>query len=326
MITQVADNIFTIQIPLPNNPLRWLNSYIIPGGHGGRNLIIDTGFKIPECYKALTEGLRELSIDLSQTDVFLSHLHADHTGNAHLLAQAGCRIIMGETDYKRLGIVQSTMSANCLRAQQEGLSVQELDIIFAKNPAVLYAPGPFEAAVVNDGDHLSYGGYDFQCIATPGHTPGHICLYDSEKKLILLGDHVLFDITPNITFWAGVDDSLKNYLDSLEQMKALDVEIALPAHRNCSNLSLSQRIDQLEKHHAARLNELEGVIKDRPGLSANQLAGLITWQIRARNWADFPPAQKWFAVGEAIAHLDYLVNAGRISRKFSQENACWLYS
>ena len=165
---------------------------------------------------------------------------------------------------------------------------------------------------------LCYGGYELRCLATPGHTPGHLCLFDEKRKLIFLGDHVLFDISPNICAWNGVPDSLGDYLRSLELMKSLDIETALPAHRARGELTLSERAQQLIEHHRLRLNEAERLVHEHPGITAYELAGLMTWRIRAKNWADFPPSQKGFAFGETLAHLDTLLASGAIERLFGE--------
>jgi glyoxylase-like metal-dependent hydrolase (beta-lactamase superfamily II) len=78
---------------------------------------------------------------------------------------------------------------------------------------------------VDEGDVLSYGGYDFEAISTPGHTPGQMCLYDAKSRVMILGDHVLFDITPNIVSWETMEDSLGTYLESLRKIAAYDVEV-----------------------------------------------------------------------------------------------------
>ena len=78
MVTQLMDNIYRIQIPLTGNPLESLNSYVIKGEE--RSLIIDTGFNRPECRDALMSGLEELKVDFDKTDIFITHLHADHSG------------------------------------------------------------------------------------------------------------------------------------------------------------------------------------------------------------------------------------------------------
>lgn len=72
-----------------------------------------------------------------------------------------------------------------------------------------------------DGDRFSYGGYTFQAILTPGHTPGHMVLWEEAHGILLLGDHVLFDITPNITVWPSYANPLGGYLDSLALVRRL---------------------------------------------------------------------------------------------------------
>ena len=83
MAIEVYPNIFKVEIPLPNNPLRSLNSYIIKSEN--RNLIIDTGFNIKECKDALMKGIEETKIDLKKTDLLVTHLHSDHAGAGLLL-------------------------------------------------------------------------------------------------------------------------------------------------------------------------------------------------------------------------------------------------
>ena len=83
MAERIADGIYRLYIPLPNNPLKNLNSYLILGED--RNLLIDTGFQIPPCLEAMNAELQELSVDMNKTDIFLTHMHADHSGLASTL-------------------------------------------------------------------------------------------------------------------------------------------------------------------------------------------------------------------------------------------------
>ena len=96
---QICENIYTFAIVLPDNPLKWLNCYVIKSGAEGRNLLIDTGFKRRECLKPLLEGIKELGLMPENTDVFISHAHSDHAGNAGALENLGFRIMMGKVDY-----------------------------------------------------------------------------------------------------------------------------------------------------------------------------------------------------------------------------------
>lgn len=327
MIKQIADNIYSFKIPLPKNPLKWLNSYFIPGQGQSRNLLIDTGFNTPVCYRALRDGMEELEAVPEETDVFLTHLHSDHTGNAAALAADGCRVLMGRVDYEQLRLgTSSNWAANSERTLLEGMPEEEMLLFLSANPIERCSLSNFQAECVEDGERLSYGGYAFSCLLTPGHTPGHMCLFDEDRQTIILGDHVLFDITPNITFWSGVKDSLRDYMSSLRRISRLDVKHALPGHRNCGGISLTARAEQLIRHHEDRLAELEAAVKAMPGLTAYELAGRIQWQVKDGSWDNLASTQRWFAMGETMAHLDYLAADARITREMSESTGRWVYS
>lgn len=75
---------------------------------------------------------------------------------------------------------------------------------------------------IDEGDEFICGDYCLKAVATPGHTPLHMCFWLENEKIMLTGDHVLFDITPNITLWQGVDDSLGDFLESLRKIDGYD--------------------------------------------------------------------------------------------------------
>lgn len=320
---ELEPGIFTFEIPLPDNPLKWLNCYVIKGGASERNLLIDSGFHRPECWEALFAGMRELSLRPENTDVLFTHLHSDHTGNGYELSQRGYRILMGKTDYLRLFDVHAASWE--LRARRLGVPSALLDAVVYHNPGLLYASQPFPATPLDDGAQLSYGGRRLSCLAVPGHTPGNLCLYDAENQILFSGDHILFDITPNIVSWLGFPDALGAYLDSLARMKAYPVRLALPAHRTGGSLSVEERIAALQEHHRQRLDEVFDAAKRFPGVSAFALAGHISWHIHADSWDDFPPGQKWFAAGETQAHLEYLQYRDFLRMEEDASGTCLYY-
>ncbi|MCI1964947.1 MAG: MBL fold metallo-hydrolase [Oscillospiraceae bacterium] len=328
MITKVFERIYSIPIRLPHNPLRNLNCYFIRGwGRHGKNLLIDTGFNMPECREDLRKGLSELNADLTKTDLFLTHLHADHTGLAAELEAAGAHILMGETDFAMLRKYKYDGPWRKCFPEYLGLgaSEQEMELMMASTPARKYISSPFHAELVQNGDSLFYGGYHLTCVAAPGHTPGHICLYDAADRLMFLGDHVLFDITPNVTVWPEVKDSLGDYLNSLRKMEAYDVEIPLPAHRTTNGISMGTRVNELLVHHERRLGESYALLCRQPRQTCYQIAAQMTWKIRADDWSQFPPGQKIFALGETKSHLDHLVCSGKARCERSPDGN-WRYS
>lgn len=313
MTLNIAENIWVFPIALPGNPLKWLNCYVIKDREGGRDLIIDGGFNQPACLSDLLSGMEELGLRPENTDVFFTHAHADHTGNAAALRKMGCRLMMGRIDYEYM---RSAPWERGLRHKgEEGVPEKMLQEINSKSAGDWLMSAPFEAALLEEGDCLKYGGHKLRCILTPGHTPGHLCLYDKEHRLMFSGDHVLFDITPNIAAADFEDDILGSYMDSLLKIQLYPVELTLPAHRTTGEISFSRRVDELYRHHLERLSEAERIVSENPGISCYDLAGHMSWAIRADSWENFPVGQKWFATGEALAHLIYLVRRGRVERR-----------
>ncbi|MCL2616083.1 MAG: MBL fold metallo-hydrolase, partial [Defluviitaleaceae bacterium] len=78
MIEHIQGNLYRMSIPLPGSALKTLNSYVMKSA--SRNLIVDTGFNQPECLEAMLAGIKELGLDMSNTDILSTHLHADHNG------------------------------------------------------------------------------------------------------------------------------------------------------------------------------------------------------------------------------------------------------
>lgn len=319
MVKEIQDNIYVIEVPLPNNPLRLLNSYFVRGTK--RSLLIDTGFNSDVCLAALKEGLVEIGADMSKTDIFLTHMHADHSGLSGRIASETSTIYISDIDKVRLETLlePGAWDLTDRRYSSLGFSDEELKDNREVSPILKHVPEhgtPFTA--ITDGFKLDLGNHVLKAVATPGHTPGHLCLYEERRKILFSRDHVLFGITPNIASWVGVEDSLGNYLKSLEKIRRYDVETTLSAHRSPSG-DFYGRIDELVNHHTLRIEEAFGVVKKEEGLTPYEIAARMTWAIRVNSWEEFPLAQKWFAVSEATSHLDYLVKRDRLEA-YKDEN------
>ena len=324
MIEQIFPNFYRIAVPLPGNPLKELNSYLIRGQ--GQNLLIDTGFRQEECRMALQEALDTLGIRVEQTDVLLTHLHADHSGLSDVFSGESRTIYISELDRAHLQMPEDRIRVRDLQDQRyrlEGFPEAELEELVWKNPARNRSlpTGISRFTGLQEGDVLEIGGYRLQAVLTPGHTPGHMCFWMEEQKTMLLGDHVLFDITPNITFWSTMPDALGTYLESLQKIDAYDVQVSLPAHRKTGDFH--DRIAYLIGHHQRRLDQVVQIVREQPGMTAYEIAARMRWKIRCNSWEDFPVAQKWFAVGEAISHIDRLMKLGQL--RAEQDNGKTVY-
>lgn len=311
MAEEIGQALWRLDIPLVGNPLKNLNSYLLTGE---RNLLIDTGFRQMPCREAMERQLQEIGVDLDKTDIFLTHLHSDHAGLAPELIRPGCRIFISRIDGAQLmGPNRDARWRETFDDYiREGFSPAEMEELWTTNPAKVAAPVPYDDyTLLEDGDTLEYGG-GLRCVWTPGHTPGHLCLLDPAAGRLFSGDHVLFHITPNICRWDGVADSLGDYLASLERTGKLPVRHLYPAHREETG-DLAARVAELQAHHARRIADAWETVAASPGLTAYEIAGRMAWSIRCRSWAEFPLNQKFFAVGETLAHLDYLRCRGRVT-------------
>lgn len=319
MAEQVLGNIYKIVVPLPKNPLRCTNDYVIKGGD--RDILIDTAYNIPECRGALAEGLRELDVKPDRLDIVMTHCHGDHSGLSPELGKLGARLFIGrDEEYWMYGENRSWAveldSANFVRAGFDPVLVDK----FITRPIqrdVSPDKDYDEYICIDHGDEFVCGDVALKAVHTPGHSPGHMCFLWEDSKTMFVGDTLLFDITPNITPWNFVIDPLGDYLGSLKMLDGYDVELALPGHREAGDFH--RRIEGLLKHHEDRLSECFDIVCKYPNMTAYDIAGKMSWHIRCNDWNDFPLKQKWFAVGECQTHLRHLAELGELVEDDSQE-------
>jgi glyoxylase-like metal-dependent hydrolase (beta-lactamase superfamily II) len=306
-IYKILPNLFKIEVPLPGSPLKAVNSYVIKGE---KSLIIDTGFNMDICYAKLVEALNEIGVDYKHADYFATHFHADHVGLAGRLTS---KVYMSSTDAK---IFNEAKNLEKWREVLEyfkmnGLPKEDSEKILKIHPGIKYVSN-VDTIPVKDGDIFNYGEYSLRVILTPGHTPGHACLYDENKKILFSGDHILYDITPNISYWEDFN-SLKEYLKSLDKIYELEVNLTLPGHREFPG-DVKRRIVEIKKHHENRLKEIIEALRSGTK-NAWQIARYVTWDIKYNNWEEIPAVQKWFIISETLAHLKFLEDEGVVTKE-----------
>ena len=317
MKNEVYKNIYQYEIPLPNNPLKSTNTYIITSEK--RNLIIDTGFNIPECEEAMMNAIDELGLDLNKTDLFITHLHSDHSGLAGTLKKKGInKVYAGVID----GVMINQMTTDAYWKKFNDYEImfdlKRDNVSYTNHPGYKYCPKEqLDFTYVKENDVINIGDYSLRVIDIPGHTPGHIGLHEENHKLLFCGDHILGKITPNITFWSFDTDYLAVYFESLKKVYAYDLEYVFTAHRFIVR-DHRTRIDELMEHHRIRLNEVLNIITDKK-LSVRDTAAKMKWELRAKNWDEFPIPQKWFASGEAMSHLEHLVAIGKAEKSIEDK-------
>jgi glyoxylase-like metal-dependent hydrolase (beta-lactamase superfamily II) len=318
MIEEIATNLYRMEIPLPLNPLKSINSYVVKAPE--RTLVIDTGMDQEECLKAMQNGLNRLGVDLRRTDFFITHFHIDHFGLLSDLRTDQSVVYFNKPDAASVDRIRSGHYWDDLIhfTGMNGFPDEELREAFRHHPGYSSKfEDPSSFKILEDGDLLSIGQYKFKCVKTAGHTRGHMCLHEPDKKIFLSGDHILNDITPLIQLRSDEWNPLKKYLESLDKVSELDVELILPGHRSIFR-NLKERINELKMHHRSRVKEITSALGG--GYStAYQVASRIRWDITCNSWDLFPAMQKWFAVGEVIAHLKYLEEEGHVRKEMGRQ-------
>jgi glyoxylase-like metal-dependent hydrolase (beta-lactamase superfamily II) len=256
-------------------------------------------------------------VDLGRTDFFITHLHADHFGLLSNLVTDTSKIYFNQPDVDRFrsGFRWDDFAHF---ARLNGYPESELQASLQSHPGFKFRPKEnLVFHILKEGDTIAIGDYRFRCVETPGHTPGHMCLYEPCQKAFVAGDHILNDITPNIQLWSDERNPLEEYFASLDKVSELDIELVLPGHRSIFR-NCRERIQELKQHHQKRLDEIVSIL-GKGDKHAFQVASEMSWDIVCDSWDLFPVSQKWFATGEAIAHLKYLKEKGVIRSEMRKQ-------
>ncbi|MFC2063210.1 MBL fold metallo-hydrolase [Chloroflexota bacterium] len=315
---EIVPGIYQLRVPIPNNPLGHLNCYLIEGRDGW--LIVDTGWYTKEALSFLETGLRDLGITLNDiSTIVVTHVHPDHFGLAGRIKQVSPRTQLLthlwesdliESRYVKLSELRDKMSALLEHHGVPSLNLSALESAFITD--LQFVIVTFPDHVLYGGEIISTGVYDLEVIWTPGHSPGHICLYEPQNQLLFSGDHILTNITPNISYHVeSGDNPLGDYIYSLHKLENLIVAKVLPAHGDVFG-DLRNRIEQIIVHHDIRKAEIWEVVANE-AYNAWEISPQITWDTPIP-WDQLPALHKRSAVTEVIAHLECMRREGRIWR------------
>jgi glyoxylase-like metal-dependent hydrolase (beta-lactamase superfamily II) len=315
-VEELAVDLWSIPVPIPKNPLRYVNSYAFAADGG--LVLLDSGWNAPAAWEALTAGLE--SIGASVTDVrgvLVTHMHFDHAGLAGRLRDAsGAWIAMHPADHAVIASPylrdpEQAASGELKFLRSLGASSEEAAAsVMPPEGYRIFADLALPDRELSDGDLADVPGWRLRAVHTPGHTPGHLCFVDELSQRLFAGDHILPRITPNISI-QGVErvDPLADYLESLAKVRDLDVDEIMPAHE-WRFRGLAQRADDIAAHHERRLAELLAAIAANPDATSWDLAGQLTW---SRSWDQYSGRMRISAVTETAAHVLELLRRGLIS-------------
>lgn len=314
-VERVRDGLWSIPVPIPDNPLRYVLVYALESGDGV--VLVDAGWPADVSWQALCDGLAEMGTTVESVKaVLVTHNHADHLGLAGRVREAsGAYVALHTLDAAPLGADLGTrekwrddllrhLTGNGMPGPEATATVDAMnaDLVFG-------APRP--DVLLQDGERIKLPDLDLRVVWTPGHSPGHSCFHEPGRRLLFSGDHVLPRITPAVGVNSrSAGEPLADFLLSLERLERFDVEEVLPAHEYRFS-RLDDRLVQMARHHTERLAETFAAVRAAPGSTGWELAARLEW---SRPWGAFGAQQRRFALGETLAHLQLLATRNEIRR------------
>jgi glyoxylase-like metal-dependent hydrolase (beta-lactamase superfamily II) len=322
---EIVQGVHQIKLPLPAGALDHNNAYLIEGSNG--NLLIDTGFDTPEAFAALRDGLRFSGFGFKDiTQIVVTHIHPDHYGLADKLKQmSGAKVSLSEVEAKFIDsrYVKTDALLKKVRSlfKSNGVPEEDLTELSDASMAVRKFIGVVPPDIkLKNGDKITVDSSEFKVVLTPGHSPGHICLYEPKRKLFFSGDHILPDIFPHVGLHPqSGENPLGDFFNSLEVLANLEVSFIFPGHGSVFS-GFKLRLGDLYRHHEQRQLAIKRIIEDDMK-TAYQIATEIPWMPggEAVSFDKLSAFDKRLAVMETLAQLKLLMIEGK-AEKVVKEN------
>jgi glyoxylase-like metal-dependent hydrolase (beta-lactamase superfamily II) len=319
LIDEISRNLFMITLPMP---FRLKHVHVFALVHNDGVTLFDTGLNTPETVSILDESLKSIHRTVRDiTRIFITHHHLDHCGMAGRIKElSGAKIHVSEISREVLSV--RTDEAELVRRIRDfcllhGLPGPTMDFVIRLFLAFKTAGSPFESDRCFQADSWQIvGDTEFQAISTPGHTRDHISYYFPREALLLSGDHVLPEITPNLSpdLFSMDFRPLRSFLDSLSRIRALPVGKVYPAHGDPFP-NLAERIREIESHHEIRKGLASESVRRGPR---------TTFEVSRDIFGDeLPEFDRYLALNETYVHLVELAHEGAIEEKRSKNRVLY---
>ena len=320
------DGVYQFKINFPSfEGLQFVCMYLL--NIDNSYVLIDAGLNFSDCEKLFFSGLKKLKISSSNLKyLIITHEHPDHIGLLNILKKRipHVQIAMHEithnmikwmTNSKKMDEIQSYAKEGSLRMMKFGVSENQSKRVYQfmrsfRNFTLYNEPD----RILKDNDEILINSKKLKVIWTPGHSIGHICIFDETKKYLFSGDHILSRITPHIGAFLPnpileKDNTFTNildmYLKSLDRIDQLNPKIIFPAHQEII-YNPHERILAIKKHHENRLAEIANTIQNTPK---------TPFKISQLHFGEnLSEINTFLALSEVLSHLIYLEHQNKIKR------------
>ena len=302
ILKEVAKDIYLVSIPVPL--MKQVNCYLFRGEKGFT--VIDTGIYTQEGVD-IWESLMASGVTIEK--VVLTHFHLDHIGLARWFQEKHHVPVfissLGYKEMKRRRKGDYTEWVINLFQQHDGFGLFKTGIedqIAIENQMInIYEFEP--DGLLEDSQYIMLGNEIYETIWTPGHSSDHFCFYNHGRKIMVIGDHILDQISPVILIESSADvNPLMNYFDSLEKMKKYSIELALPGHGYVIK-NLNKRIEEIKSGHQYRIGQIVESLK-----SEEKTAGQLTQEIYSNGSSQLA----YSPIMSTITKCIYLESVGKL--------------
>lgn len=311
---EIAPGLLWLRMPMPM-ALDHINVYLLRDGEGWA--VVDTGLGIPSTYELWEKIFSEKLAGQPLTRVICTHCHYDHAGAAHWLQERfDVPLLMTYGEFMMLRSLMGPPPDPLPQSHRDfyaraGVSDEELDHMLGamrKDPFMPKHPSHYQR--IRPDELLQIGDRQWRVVLGEGHSPEHACLYNEEEGILLAGDQVLPRITSNVMISPIEPEGnpLKAWIESLHRLRELPADtLVLPSHQGVF-FGLHERLDQVQQHHEQQFELLKSHLRQAGRATAAQMVPVLFSKLRS-------PVDRLMALGETMAHLNLLHQAGVLLRQ-----------
>lgn len=331
---EVYPDVHQFRIPLSDRAdgmAASINMYLIKTDAG--HVVVDGGVNSATGVRVATAQFAGAGASMRDIKfIVVTHSHYDHCGLVGMMCERSeAQVIIHESEAAASDATKTSAQDAARRLEEwvrdvkTWLVANGLPVAFTRDDGSVPRDAidgflPRVDRLVSGGEHILLGGLDLEIIWTPGHSPGHICLWDSHRRLLFSGDHVIPDTSPIVGLYGPEGgDPLGDYLSSLAHLSTLPAQLVLPGHHDVFS-DLPGRIRELQSHHEARVAELLAACS-----GSRHTAFELTF---GRDWLSTLDDSKANAyimgavMSSTLARLELLVRRGALTRTF-EDGTYW---
>ncbi len=303
-----AHRIHRIELPVPF-PVKTTNVYLI---NEEPITLVDTGVRTDGSFHVLEESLRRLECGIGDIRrILITHGHIDHYGQAKKIsARSGAEIYIHAKEYQAIRSIGQFGRSLVSVLMQNGTPRESLDeaMDYMRSAIQTLADPPDDVRFIDEGDEICFKNMVFRSLLCPGHSPGLICFYLEKGGILISGDHLLNEISPNPIIDLSQEGpgpqstSLKEYLNSIRKIEGLKVSLVLPGHGEPIQ-DFKGALEKTLHHHEQRISTV---------LSTLSLGEKTAYEISKKLFPNTRSFEVFLGVSEVLGHLRILFDEGKI--------------